>query len=188
VLLGLGRPDSGTAFPAPFAQPAPAQGKEGNKKIEGAIRIEFPVKEYMFTTAEAAKGVKIEYRVVVDQDLLNLIPLPHGPSSATPPGPSGLYPLERIAGNGQSYALLDFGLGPPPKETVKAVKKGTYTHSFTWDGRNWGGPSDTGQPKGPAFPPGTYTLTVTLHGKVMTDAAGSKLPYEISRSVKLVLK
>ena len=68
------------------------------------------------------------------------------------------------------------------------VKKGTYTHSFTWDGRNWNGPSDTGQPKGPAFPPGTYTLTVTVHGKVILDAAGQKAPYQIARTVKLILK
>jgi hypothetical protein len=156
------------------------------KKVADAVRIEFPEKGYVFTTAEAAKGVKIEYRIVVDQDFPNLIPMPHGPSSATPPGPSGLYPLERIAGNGQMYCLLDFGLGPPPKEFIKPVKTGTYVHSFTWDGRNWGGPSDTGQPKGPPFPPGEYTLTITLHGKNMTDAG--KQPYQITKSVKLVLK
>ncbi len=156
------------------------------QKIEDVIHIEFPQKEYVFTTAEAAKGIKIEYRIIVDEDLPKIIPLPHGPSSATPAGPGGLYPLERIAGNGQSYALLDYGLGPPPQDVIKPVKKGTYTHTFKWDGRNWGGPSDTGQPKGPPFPAGTYMLTITVHGKMMTD--NGKVPYQISKSVKVVLK
>jgi hypothetical protein len=156
------------------------------KKLEQVVHIEFVKPEYVYTTAEVAKGIKIEYRITVDQDVSNLIPLPHGPSSATPPGPSGLYPLERIAGNSQNYCLLDFGLGAPPQDIVRPVKKGTYTHSFTWDGRNWGGPSDTGLPKGPPFPPGEYTLSVTLHGKLKT-ATGLQ-PYTISKSVKLVLK
>jgi hypothetical protein len=165
------------------AGPAP---KQGGKKLADLIKIEFPAKGYEFTTAEAAKGIKISYRIVVSEDVPKLTPLPHGPSFATPPGPSGLFPLERIAGNGQVYCLLDFGLGAPPEGVVRTLKRGKYLHSFSWDGRNWLGPSDTGQAKGKPFPAGTYTLTVTLHGSHET-AAGKK-DYTITGSTKLVLK
>jgi hypothetical protein len=165
---------------------AGAAPKPGGKALKDVVKIQFPEKGYAFTTAEAARGVKLTYRIVVSEDFPNVIPLPHGPSSATPPGPSGLYPLERIAGNGQVYCLLDFGLGAPPREVVKTVKRGNYLHAFTWDGRNWMGPSDTGQPKGKPFPAGTYTITVTLRGYLKT--AEGKKAYNISGSTKLVLK
>lgn len=159
---------------------------QGKPKIEDVVKIEFLKKEYTYTVAEAAKGIKIPYKIIVEQDLSNVIPLPYGPSNYTPAGPSGMHPLERISGNGNNYALLDFGLGRPPQEIVKTIKKGTYTHTFEWDGRNWNGPSDTGQPKGKPFPPGTYDLTISMHGKVVTDAG--KKPYEITRKAKVVLK
>src|SRR5262249_6823850 len=149
------------------------------RKLEEVIRIEFPKDGYAFTLAEVANGVKISYKVIVTRDLPGMIPLPHGPTSHTPAGPSGLHPREEIAGRGNVYCLLDFGLGPGPKEVVKTIKKGTYTHSFEWDGRNWMGPSDFGHAKGKPFPAGEYDLTITLHGKVLVG--GEKKPYEMSK-------
>jgi hypothetical protein len=113
--------------------------------------------------------------------------MPFDPSFAEPAGRSGLFPLERISGMGQGYALLDFGLGFPPVEVVTTLKKGTYLHSFLWDGRNWSGPSDTSRPKGEPFPAGSYDLKVTIHGKVAADKKGY-VPYELSGVAKLTLK
>jgi len=81
---------------------------------------------------------------------------------------------------------MDFGLAPPPKGTVKSLNKGTYAHIFTWDGRNWTGPSDFGNPKGKPFPAGAYDVTVTIHGYLVVGNA--KMPYEMSRKGKLDLK
>jgi hypothetical protein len=108
------------------------------------------------------------------------------PSYHEPAGPSGLHPRERISGKGHGYCLLDLGLAAPPKEVAKKLKKGTYEHSFEWDGRNWSGPSDTGLPKGKAFPAGTYEVSVILNGKLVTDKG--KVPYSITNKTKLVLK
>src|SRR5437764_27225 len=118
----------------------------------------------------AAKGIKIDYQIVIDQDFPGVIPLPPTPAYARDAGPSGLWPLEKIAGNGQQYCLFDFGLGAPAKEMAKTIKKGTYPLSFTWEGRNWSGPSDFNNPKGKSFPAGEYTLSVTIHGKIMTES------------------
>jgi hypothetical protein len=162
---------------------APAQDK---RKFEDGVKVEFPKDGYTFTLAEAAKGVKIEYTVVVEQDYPGIIALPHGPSFNDPAGPSGLYPRQQISGKDQFYCLMDFGLGAPPKESAKMIKKGSYQHSFEWDGRNWTGPSDFGNPKGKPFPAGTYEVTVIMRGKVAGDKETT--PYEVIAKTKLVLK
>jgi hypothetical protein len=160
---------------------------QGEPKIEEVIKIEFAKKEFTVTTAEAAKEMKFEYRIIVAKDMPGVIAKAAPPSYNTPPGPAGLFPVEKIAGNGQFYCLLDFGLAPPQKDGPgKTIKKGDYKHSFTWDGRNWTGPSDFGNPKGKPFPPGTYMVTVTLSGKLDTGQ-GAK-PYQITESAKLILK
>jgi hypothetical protein len=165
--------------------PAPA-ARQGRPKFEDVVKIEFPKDGYSYTLAEAAKGVKLAYKIIVAQDYEGVIPLQSGPSFHEPPGPSGLHPRERISGKDQLYCLMDFGLAPPPKEVARTIKKGTYEHAFEWDGRNWTGPSDFGNPKGKPFPAGTYDVTVTLRGKLVTDKG--KVPYEIVGKTKLVLK
>jgi hypothetical protein len=178
ALLGYGM-----TFPGTTRGPG---ARQASVKVEEVVKIEFPKEGYTFTLAEAAKGVKISYKVIVEQDCPGVIALPHAPSFHTPAGPSGLHPLEKIADKENLYCLLDFGLGAPPKEVVKTVKKGTYVHSFEWDGRNWTGPSDFSRPKGKPFPAGAFELTVSLRGKVLTD--GRKKPYEITKTARLVLK
>ena len=43
---------------------------------------------------------------------------------------------------------------------------GQASGEFTWTGRSWWGPSDTGNPMGAPFPPGSYTLEVSAVGTV----------------------
>lgn len=162
---------------------------KGASKFDDVVKIEFPKDGYSFTLDEAAKGVKLEYKIIVESDLEGVIALQYGPSFREPAGPSGLHPREKISGNKQLYCLMDFGLAPPrpeKDEKAKTLKKGVYVHSFEWDGRNWTGPSDFGNKKGNHFPAGTYDVTVSFHGKLMTDKG--KMPYEITRNSKLVLK
>jgi hypothetical protein len=159
---------------------------QARPKFDEVVKIEFPKDGFTYTLAEVAKGIKIEYKIIVEQDHQGVIALPFGPSYREPPGPSGLHPREQISGKDQMYWLSDFGLAGPPQEAVKTLKKGTYLHSFDWDGRNWTGPSDTGIPKGKPFPAGTYYITVTLQGKLVTDK--SETPYVITGKTKLLLK
>ncbi len=68
-------------------------------------------------------------------------------------------------GNYFEWCMCDIGNCPPPKDiTYAASTPGTFTHNFVWDGNVFNGPSDTGNKSGPAFPPGTYTMTVTSQG------------------------
>lgn len=159
---------------------------EPAKEFAKAVKIEFPKDGYAFTVAEVAKGAKLEYKIVVSEDRAGVVALPFGPSFAEPAGASGLHPREAISGNNQRYCLEDFGLGFPPKGKAATLKKGEYKHAFEWDGRNWAGPSDTNNPKGKAFPAGTYDVTVTIHGELETPKG--RVPYALTEKTKLVLK
>lgn len=163
-----------------------ALGDEPAKEFAKAVKIEFPKDGYTFTVAEAAKGVKVEYKIVVSEDRAGVVALPFGPSFAEPAGPSGLHPREAISGNKQSYCIADSGLAFPPKGKTATLKKGEYKHAFEWDGRNWSGPSDTNNPKGKAFPAGTYDVTVTIHGEL--DTPKGRVQYSLTEKTKLVLK
>ncbi|QDT90402.1 hypothetical protein Pan161_20530 [Gimesia algae] len=153
--------------------------------IENIISIEFPKKPYRFSLAKIANGVTIDYTIRVKQDIDNVIPRPQDDGAAAGPGPSGLFPFEIISGNGQSYSLRDIGLGPPNEKPARTIKNGVYSASFEWDGRNWNGPSDFDPPKGDPFPPGSYTLTVSIVGEVRTEEG--KKPYDISNNIEVIL-
>ena len=117
-----------------------------------------------FTLAEAQAGISIPYDVVVASDVTGVVPAPQDAGGCGAPGTSGLIVFEQLAGSGQSYCLCDTGLcvpGSPPAVTLRA---GSYGTGFSWTGRNWSGPSDTGNPMGAAFPAGSYTLTLSAKG------------------------
>ncbi len=61
-----------------------------------------------------------------------------------------------------------FELAPTDRPEIYAfeaeVSAGTYSLTFSWEGRNWNGPSDTMNPVGPPFPPGYYSFEVSAVG------------------------
>ena len=70
--------------------------------------------------------------------------------------------------------------------TPVTLAPGTYPATFTWQGNNWSGPSDTGNPMGPPFPPGTYTLTVTARGQLQ-DTSGATTPFSVESTLDITL-
>jgi hypothetical protein len=69
--------------------------------------------------------------------------------------------------------VCDTGLCPPPAEVVVTLQPGSHDHAFTWEGRNWNGPSDTMNPMGDYFPAGTYTLSVAAGGYLSDTSTGN---------------
>jgi hypothetical protein len=59
-----------------------------------------------------------------------------------------------------------------PPSTVTTTVVGSHTRQIPWDGRNWNGPSDTGNGEGAAFPPGTYTIALSATGTYDNVDAG----------------
>jgi hypothetical protein len=128
--------------------------------------------------------VKLKFVITVRENVW-VTPLPQDDGRAGKPGAGGLFPFAEIRGGEQYYGLRDVGLGPSTAGHRFFLKQGTYTATFAWDGRNWRGPSDTNQPKGPPFPPGTYEARVRVVGKV--DRHGMKSPYEAEATAAVEL-
>lgn len=67
-------------------------------------------------------------------------------------------------GDEQRYCLCDVGCCPPDIEHQVQVEATTKTFTIDWSGREWGGPSDTGNEMGDFFLPGRYSVYVTFRG------------------------
>lgn len=143
------------------------------------VHIDIHPTKCAFTLAEAAAGITIAYDLVVDEDVPGFVPAspyPYGVDVAN------LDLTEEVAGNGQAYCLCDLGIPnsvcPLPDGGAAyqypcgpiTLPKGVYAQTFSWDGRNWNGPSDTMNPKGPPFPPGDYVLTIETNAGSFDDA------------------
>jgi hypothetical protein len=90
-------------------------------------------------------------------------------------------------GTPQEWCLCDVGKCAPPKDiTYSDTTPGTYSHDFLWDGKNFGGPSDTGQQPGPAFPPGVYTFKVKSQG-LFKHGDGTEDAYTATATLQIQL-
>lgn len=144
------------------------------------ITIRFPEQKCTFTLAEAAQGISFAYEVVVEKAYPEFRPILQDAGKCDHPGTSTLFPYEVVEGNGQSYALADQGLCPGfSSQPVVDLQPGTYPDTFTWPGVNWSGPSDTNNPHGPPFPPGTYAFNVTILGSPASAEPGTPITGEL---------
>jgi hypothetical protein len=117
-----------------------------------------------FTLAQAQAGIAIPYDVVVAQDVAGVVPTQQDAGHCGTPGPSGLIVSGSVTGGGQTYCLCDIGFCAPSALPAVTLHAGTYAGTFSWQGRNWGGPSDTNNPMGAPFPTGNYLLLVVATG------------------------
>ncbi len=136
-----------------------------------------------YTQAEAAAGVQFDYELTVASDLFLVHPESQDLGHCQQPGISGLIVGFSIGGDGQRYCLCDVGPCPFQQPFSTSPRAGTYDDHIVWDGRNWGGPSDTSQPKGAPFPPGTYELgllsTGTFHDPTIDGGVGGQPPDQV---------
>jgi hypothetical protein len=162
-----------TRQPSPLRKPLLACSPVATSTLPG-VHIDFHPSQCEFDLAQARAGITIDYDLVVDHDVIGFAPAKpywYGADAAN------LVLDARLAGGSQAYCLCDQGLPYPqcptsdgkltPAPTNQGgacgpitVPAGVYHRTFTWDGVNWDGPSDTDNPKGAAFPAGDYTLTV----------------------------
>jgi hypothetical protein len=133
-------------------------------QLPGVSIVFPPTAPCTFTLGQAASGISIPYDIVVSQDVVGVVPKPQDAGGCGRPGNSGLIVLEDLRGGPDDYCLCDLGLCAPPSSMPVTLHAGTYPNAFTWTGHQWNGPSDTGNPKGPLFPPGDFVLTVTATG------------------------
>ena len=140
----------------------------GTSTLPGVcIRIE--PQDGLTSLEAAAAGISIPYTVIVEAPLDDVVPMPQDAGQCGAPGPSGLIVFERLQGGGQVYCVCDEGLCAGPDSTPRTLAAGMTEGAFEWTGRNWTGPSDTGNPVGEPFPAGIYTLTVSAAGRYRGD-------------------
>jgi hypothetical protein len=86
------------------------------------------------------------------------------------------YDIDGIAnGMRQLYCLCDVGCCAPDRAQTITITPATKTGVIEWSGRNWQGPSDTGNQEGAFFPPGSYGVHVSFSGGELI----ATLPIEI---------
>jgi len=100
-------------------------------------------------------------------------------------GDAGVFgTFEQLTGSGQFYALQEVGSCFEQPLRPGTLRKGDYTHRFEWDGRNWGGPSDTGEHK----VTGWQTIRAKGYSDVGGADAGSGDAFEASTTLSLLLQ
>lgn len=173
------------------AIPPPPDGGTCNGEASSSlpgVTLSFPAQPCSYTAAEVAAGIVIGYDEVIAAAVADLTLAAGDAGGCAQPDDAGLIVGYRISGAGQSYCLCDTGLCQPPSAMTTTVV-GTHLRQIPWDGRNWTGPSDTGNREGAAFPPGTYTITLTASGsRVISDGgidAGGTFSVTASRSVTI---
>ncbi len=101
---------------------------------------------------------------------------------------TSLHPLDPFyvfSGGDQQHCRCDVGLCRATDEWI-TLQPGTYELTAEWSGRNWQGPSDTGNQPGEYFPPGTYDFEVSTVGEYR-DANDQVMPYEVSSTMEFQL-
>jgi hypothetical protein len=129
------------------------------------VSIQVTAANCTYTQAEAAGGISVPYEVVVESSILGVSPWSQDAGGCGLPLESGLIIFERLQGGDQLYCMCDTGLCSPLAIYTDLVP-GTFAHTFEWNGVNWTGPSDFGNPQGEPFPPGSYTLEISAKGDV----------------------
>ncbi len=203
------------SFTEPDSQPVnepppeqPANCVLSNTSTIPHVHVEFPSQPCAFTQAEASAGIRFSYDVVIDEDVPGYMSRVSSSGVVFVPGATvvGLQVATVIQGGTQRYCLCDEG-DPPAfcplgdggfsyltgNDTCKPITltKGVYAQSWPsipigWDGRNWDGPSDTTNPEGAPFPPGDYTLEISIAGQIVGDAGTRDVDLDARFLVRLV--
>jgi hypothetical protein len=170
--------------------PAPDGGScnGGTSSNLPGVQLAFTDQPCSYTAAEVAAGIEIVYDEVITEALSGVSLSAADDGGCGQPDDAGLIVSYRISGAGQSYCLCDTGLCAPQAPVTTTVV-GTRTRQIPWDGRNWNGPSDTGNREGAAFPPGTYTIALTASGSRVSSEggidAGATFSVTASRSITI---
>jgi hypothetical protein len=170
--------DAGPLIDAGWTVDAGSCGIQASSTLPG-VHLELHATSCVLSLSQDA-GLVVPYSVVVDRPLEHFVPAApywYGADVAN------LVLDEEVSGNGQHYCVCDRGLpwrtcplsdgGFEPRTGScgeVTVPAGTWERTFSWTGYNWTGPSDTVNPLGAAFPPGTYTLTISTAPGSVADA------------------
>lgn len=145
-------------------------------------------KKCSFSQSEMRKGVRIDYEIVIDREIRDVVALPQDMMGCQKPGPSGLITFRVIRGKGHSFCpQCDLGsCHKPPALGGITLKPGRYTEEILWNGRNFTGNGEgmsTIQPI--EFPPGSYVLQINARGKRQSsERRSANIPSQFAVSLE----
>ncbi len=153
---------------------------------EVCSQLVIPAQRCSFTQAEALAGIDIAYQVVTKAAVDSVFPEPLDQGGCSTPDDSGLIVFEELdstTGGTEHYCLCDTGLCAATEPEAVTVPAGTFDKTFQWGGRDFNGPSDTGQEPGAAFPPGLYVLRLSATGQ--QELNGARQAFDIGAAMTL---
>lgn len=165
---GSGEPDAPVEVGEPDVSPefqCIARSATTSFGIELAIDLD----RCVFSLSELADGVTLPYTVRIETGETPVWSRSLDAGGCDRAGESGLAILERVQGGDQSWCVCDEGLCFESPAEFAILEPGTFQDSIEWDGRNWFGPSDFGNPVGDPFPPGEYSFAVRAAGQYVDD-------------------
>lgn len=175
---------------APDAEPdvdADATGFEcrpGFATTDFGVALSIDLARCEFSLAELSSGVSLDYTVLIESSDVEVWSEPLDAGQCARPDESGLALQERVQGNGQSWCVCDEGRCMGSEPEFRPLDPGTYAGAIEWDGRNWFGPSDFGNPPGDPFPPGDYLFVVRAAGQYRLSD-GSTPSWDISATAPI---
>ena len=148
-------------FPGPAVVGCPTQASSTLAGV--SIRLGGPCE---VSLADAVAGIDLPYTVVVTLPVAVFVNTPDG-GHCISDGPGGL-PVGAQVGDDRHVwdPNGDNGLCAPQNRDVRTLAAGTHRASLHFEARDWFGRSDTNNPKGAVWPPGTYTFRVSGSGTV----------------------
>jgi hypothetical protein len=162
----------------------PTTGIQSQGDINKIVSISFPKSLYTFTLAQVADTIAVPYQIQISNALSSIYAVAQ--ATCVEPDSTGLIFLEELYGNGQTYCKCDNGFCFYAQYGyLRNLSPRNHQRRFVWQGRNWYGFSDTGNPLGAPFPAGVYTLRVSANGHHKVDNAD--VNFRIADSVQIVL-
>jgi len=131
---------------------------------------------------KAGVGGKFEYTVTLDHAVTFTLPGSGGACGAcfgNAPNVGSLLDV-RVGGGADSsvrYCSCDKGCCVPTTAHAVRLEAGTTQGTLDWPGKEWDGPSDTGNQPGAPFPPGSYFVTLNLN---LAEAGQAVIKFPIS--------
>jgi len=173
---GSGGVDSGALLcglpSGPDGPGAPCQ-RSSYSTLDGVETVLLPSK-CTYTVAEATAGVSVPFVVVVRDTVPHFLATPLDSGGCSQPDTTGFETFVEVTsiaddGGGQRYCQCDIGLCHDPIALPVDLTPGCRNGTVRWEGVNWTGPSDFGNPKGAPFSPGQYVLTVRQAGRIPAE-------------------
>jgi hypothetical protein len=139
-----------------------------------------------FTVREATAGLDFPFTVIAETPVSDVVPSLIQPSCGRPDS-SGFETSVVVTGNDQRYcpSCDDQGCSDPFPVSRLSLNVGCRQGSVHWEAVNWSGPGSLGapNPKGAAFSPGDYLVTIYQDG----TAGLERTSFEMTASVMVSL-